>query len=139
MIGSYGGSKVGTGEKRIGVTWTRIIFPDNRSVLIGNMAGIDLEGYPGLHDKVDNHSRELYRGAFLSSIFAAGAMAAAGGNGSDNRSPGQEAVAGAATNILNIGQKQAERNLDISPTIMIRPGTQFAIFVNQDLVLEPYY
>lgn len=139
LLGVYGGDEVGTGQKRIGVAWTRMILPNGSSIDLGEMVSLDRAGYPGLKDKVDNHSRELYRAAFMSSLFAGAAMMAAGGNNSDDRSPGQEAVAGAAANILNIGTKLAEKQMSISPTITIRPGMAFDVFVGKDIVgLKPY-
>ena len=32
----------------------------------------------------------------------------------------------------------AERNMDIQPTIQIRPGYQFNIMVNKDIILPPW-
>lgn len=37
-----------------------------------------------------------------------------------------------------LGQKLIERNLNIQPTLMVDPGYQFSVFVNKDLILEPY-
>jgi type IV secretion system protein VirB10 len=36
------------------------------------------------------------------------------------------------------GQKVVQRNLDIQPTLTIRPGFPVRVIVNRDLVLEPY-
>lgn len=139
LLGVYGGDELGAGSTRIAVTWVRMILPNGNSVNLGEMASLDKNGYPGLKDKVNRHTARLYQGAFMTSLFAAASMMAAGGNNSDDRSPGQEAIAGAATNILNIGSKIAEKNLDVQPTITIRPGTVFDVYVGKDIVgLKPF-
>jgi type IV secretory pathway VirB10-like protein len=37
-----------------------------------------------------------------------------------------------------IGEKIADKNLNIQPTIQIRPGWTFNIFVHKDMILKPY-
>lgn len=138
LVGEYANSNIKNGQNRISVNWNRLIFPNGYSVDIDNMPGVDVEGYTGLHDKVNNHTSKILRAAFFTSILAAGAMHAAGNQSSDNQTPGQAAVAGAAANIMTTGQKMMDKNLDMSPTIIVRPGTAFAVFVNRDLVLKPY-
>ena len=47
-------------------------------------------------------------------------------------------VAGQATVLNQTGQKVVQRNLNIQPTLTIRPGFPVRVIVNRDLVLEPY-
>lgn len=127
------------GNKRIGVSFTRIILPDGSNIYLPQQKAIDGVGYPGLSDKYDDHGSTLYRTAFLSAIFAAVAQSATGNSsGSDNRSPGQEAVSGAAASILNTAQKLVERDASMNPTITISPGFQFSVFVNNDVGIGEY-
>jgi len=37
-----------------------------------------------------------------------------------------------------VGAKIADKNLNVQPTIEIRPGMKFNVFVNKDLILRPY-
>ncbi|GAB5377777.1 MAG: hypothetical protein AcusKO_42390 [Acuticoccus sp.] len=37
-----------------------------------------------------------------------------------------------------VGQRITERNLDIQPTITVRPGWPLRIVVNKDLLMRPY-
>ena len=37
-----------------------------------------------------------------------------------------------------VGQEITRRNLNIQPTLEIRPGFRFNVFVHKDIVLEPY-
>lgn len=142
LIGTYGNNGsvgVGTGQKHLSAVFTRIIFPNGLSITLDNQRGTDSEGYPGLVDQVDNHSPALYRAAFLTSALTALAASASDGNGSDNRSIGQEAVSTGIGNLLTMGSKIMDKQLNVQPTITIRPGTQFSVFINKDLVLQSYY
>lgn len=139
LIGSFGGTTVGAGQSRIEVTWHIIILPDGRSFDLGELKSIDNSGYPGLKDKVNNHTWRVVRGSFLTSGFAAGvAYASNNGGGGEYPSPGQDAMSGALSNILNTGQKMAEKDMQIPPTIEIRPGTKFIVFVNKHFILDGY-
>ena len=45
---------------------------------------------------------------------------------------------GSSDSLNQSGQKVVQRNLDIQPTLTIRPGFPVRVIVNRDLVLEPY-
>lgn len=139
LIGEYEG-QTKNGQSRIGVVFSRILFPDGHSLEIDRQRGTDNAGYPGLVDKVDNHSGRLVRAGVMTSLLAAAAQIAAGNTNTDNddQTYGQLAVQGAATNVMEAGAKILERDMQITPTITIRPGTQFAVFINQDLVIPTY-
>lgn len=38
----------------------------------------------------------------------------------------------------DVGQEITRRNLDIQPTIRVRPGFPLRVIVNRDLILRPY-
>ena len=59
-------------------------------------------------------------------------------SGTDNRSPGEEAVSGAVASILRTGQQLIAKDVDAQPTIEITPGYQFSVFINQDLSIGAY-
>ncbi len=139
MIGTTGAAG-GLGNQRISVIFKRIILPNGASLTLPNQQAIDGTGYPGLMDKYNEHRGKLYQTAFLSALFSAAAQSLTGNtSGSDNRSPGQEAVSGAVASILQTGQKLIEKDANINPTIEIEPGFQFSIFVNQDLAISAYH
>ena len=54
------------------VVWNRIIFPDGKSIDLEKMQGVDIAGYTGFHDKVDNHYLRIYGNAVLLSLMGAG-------------------------------------------------------------------
>jgi type IV secretory pathway VirB10-like protein len=45
---------------------------------------------------------------------------------------------GTSDSLNQTGQQVARRNLNIQPTITIRPGFPVRVIVNRDLVLAPY-
>lgn len=136
IIGVYD-SKVTFGQERLLVVWNRLIFPNGKSVGIGNMTGVDISGYNGFHDKVDNHNGRISTAIIVGSLFTAGASVATGTNSSDT-SFKASAGSGVAQGASNAATKMLEKNLNIQPTIIIRPGYQFNIFLNKDIILEPY-
>lgn len=48
------------------------------------------------------------------------------------------ALQGLQGTMNQVGQEITRRNLDIQPTITIRPGYPVRIIVNKDLILRPY-
>lgn len=138
LIGTSGqaGSR---GNKRIGVIFTRIILPSGVSIILPDQKAIDGVGYPGLEDEYTEHKGAAYGSAFMAALLGAAAQSATGDtSGDDERSPGQEAVAGAVAEILRTGEKFVDRELQKQPTITINPGFQFSVFINQDLNLGEY-
>jgi hypothetical protein len=45
---------------------------------------------------------------------------------------------GSSDSLNQTGQKVVQQNLNIQPTLTIRPGFPVRVIVNRDLVLEPY-
>lgn len=138
LIGTSGqaGSR---GNKRIGVIFTRIILPSGVSIILPDQKAIDGVGYPGLEDEYTEHKGAAYGSVFMAALLGAAAQSATGDtSGDDERSPGQEAVAGAVAEILRTGEKFVDRELQKQPTITINPGFQFSVFINQDLNLGEY-
>lgn len=136
VIGQYD-SRIVYGQERILVVWTRLILPSGKSISLEGMPGIDMTGYAGLSDKVNNHYFRLLTGVVFGSLLGAGAQIAEGPQRSADPTYGQLALQGAARNTNEAGQEITRRNLNTQPTLEIRPGFRFNIFVTKDVVLEP--
>ncbi|HXI87215.1 MAG TPA: TrbI/VirB10 family protein [Parvularculaceae bacterium] len=134
VIGTYD-SVVAFGQSRALIVWNRIIMPDGSSVVIDNLPGVDVAGSSGLKDEVDFHGWRLLKGIALSTLLGVGAELTFGDNESDLAKAIRE---GAQDSANRVGQRIAERNLNIQPTITIRPGWPLGIIVNKDLTLRPY-
>lgn len=138
ILGTYD-SAVVHGQNRVLAVWTRLIFPDGTSLRLAGMPGVDLAGYAGFKDRVNNHFGALLGSVVLSSILGIGARLPFG-SVEENRffpSLGQEFAEQAASNINRAGQSIVQRQLQQQPTIEIRPGFAINVFVNADLVLQP--
>ena len=137
ILGRYN-SQVSYGQSRVQVVWNRIILPDTSSLTLDNLVGTDPAGYSGLEDDVDWHWNRIVAGAVLTTLLGVGAELAA----PENRQDGNRIViAGrdsAQDSINQVGQEITRRNMNIQPTLTIRPGLPVRIIVNRDLVLRPY-
>ena len=138
LLGVYD-SKVGYGQRRVLLVWTRLILPDGSSILLGRLPGTDPEGYEGLQDRVDWHWKRLVAGAAVSTLLGAAAeLAVPGGQYGDSQSVLYASLQGLQGTTNQVGQEITRRNLDIPPTITIRPGYPLRVIVNKDLILRPY-
>jgi type IV secretory pathway VirB10-like protein len=137
LIGIYD-SQVAFGQSRVLLVWTRLIMPNGRSIVLERQQGADAGGYSGLEDAVDNHWPELFKAALLSTILGVGAEVGSGSDTGNNTSILQALRLGAANSLNQTGQQVVRRNLNIQPTLTIRPGYPVRVIVNRDLVLEPY-
>ncbi|TPL46679.1 TrbI/VirB10 family protein [Mesorhizobium sp. B2-4-6] len=134
LIGQYDNG-VSFGQRRVLLVWTRLIFPDGRSIVLEREPGADAEGYAGLEDGVDYHWGELFKAATLSTILSLGAQAGTSGEESDIVRALRQ---GASDSISQTGQQIVQRQLNVAPTLTIRPGFPVRVIVTRDLVLEPY-
>lgn len=137
VVGEYN-SEVQFGEERVQIAWTRMILPNGKSMKLGGITAVDLAGQSGVADTVDNHWGKVLAAATLSSVFSAGAAVAAGPTSKIESDPKTDALGGFAEDVSKRGTDVVERQLDVPPTIRIRPGFQLAAFVREDLVLEPW-
>jgi type IV secretory pathway VirB10-like protein len=137
LIGIYD-SQVAFGQSRVLLVWTRLIMPNGRSIVLERQQGADAEGYSGLDDEVDNHWAELFKAALLSTILGVGAELGSGADSGSNTDILQALRLSAANSLNQTGQQIVRRNLNIQPTLTIRPGFPVRVIVNRDLVLEPY-
>ncbi|HRN77356.1 TrbI/VirB10 family protein [Ottowia sp.] len=137
ILGKYN-SQVSYGQSRVQVVWNRVILPDTSSLTLDNLIGTDPAGYSGLEDDVDWHWKRIVAGAVLTTLLGVGAELAA----PENRQDGNRIViAGrdsAQDSINQVGQEITRRNMNIQPTLTIRPGLPVRVIVNRDLVLRPY-
>jgi len=137
LIGIYD-SQVAFGQSRVLLVWTRLIMPNGRSIVLERQQGADAGGFAGLEDEVDNHWTELFKAALLSTILGVGAELGSGADTGSNTDIIQALRLSTANSLNQTGQQVVRRNLNIQPTLTIRPGFPVRVIVNRDLVLEPY-
>jgi type IV secretion system protein VirB10 len=134
LIGKYD-NIVAFGQERALVVWQRIILPDGSSIVIDNLPATDTGGYAGLADEVDLHTWKLLKGVALATVLGVGSELAFGSSDSHLIKALQQSTQ-STTN--RAGQRVVERNLNVQPTITVRPGWPLRIIVHKDLVLRPY-
>ena len=134
LIGSYD-SAVAYGQRRALLVWTRIVFPDGSSVRLDKVPATDSAGYAGLGGKVDPHSWQLLKGIALSTLLGVGTQLSLGSSESDLVRAVRES---AQQNAANAGNQITARNLDVQPTLTVRPGWPVRAVVNKDLILQPW-
>lgn len=138
IVGVYD-SRIVFGQRRVLVVWNRLIFPNGKSISLEGMPGVDISGYAGMSDQVNNHYGELFTSVVISSLLSAGAQVAQGREfNSFDPSYDELATQGFARNTNQVGQAITRRSLNIQPTLEIRPGFRFSVFVHKDISLEPY-
>lgn len=137
LIGVYD-SQVAFGQSRVLLVWTRLIMPNGRSIVLERQQGADAGGYSGLEDEVDNHWKELLGAAALSTLLGVGSELGSGADTGSNTAILQALRLGAANSLNQTGEQVVRRNLNIQPTLTIKPGFPVRVIVNRDLVLEPY-
>lgn len=134
LFGRYD-SKVAFGQNRVLVIWTDIIFPNGSTLQIGGMAGTDSAGYGGFTDKVDNHLLQTFGSAILVALIGAGTeMMLPQDNNSTGNNAENSARESFAETFGQISEQTVSKNLDVQPTLEIRPGYQFNVLVDQDIV-----
>src|SRR3546814_1027123 len=95
------------------------------------MSATDGSGASGVAGKVDNHWGSVIRTGLLSTLFGIGNELADGG--------GDDAIADAIRDssgetIGRAGDRIVERELQIQPTITVRPGARVRVLISRDLV-----
>jgi type IV secretory pathway VirB10-like protein len=92
----------------------------------------DPQGYAGLEDRVDYHWGRVAKAAILSTVLGIGAEL-----GISSSNDIARAIREGTQGTLNqAGQQIISRQLDVPPTITIRPGTPVRVMVTRDLILD---
>ena len=140
LVGTYS-SEVEFGQARVLVAWQRIIFPDGKTMDIGAMPGADGVGYAGFKDLVNNHYLRIFGSALIMSAIVAGAAYsqrdAGGAFGRQNAGSIMSQSLGQQLGLVTANL--IRKNLNISPTLEIRPGYRFNIIVTKDMRFSKPY
>jgi type IV secretion system protein VirB10 len=115
------------------LVWTRLIIPNGRSIVLERQPGADPQGFIGLEDEVDQHWRRIAMAVVLSTVIGIGAELGSNANDSAIASALRQ---GSSNSLSQTGQQITQRNLNIQPTLTIRPGFPVRVFINRDLVFR---
>lgn len=144
LVGIYD-SQVAWGQSRMLVAWNRLIFPDGSSFDIARMGGVDESGYAGFKDQVNNHYGRLFGFAVMTSLFSAAFQLSQPRNAVNPATntavlTDEQIVAGSVgREISRLGVEISRKNMQIQPTIEIRPGLPFHVRVERDMLFPKAY
>ena len=142
LIGAYS-SDVAYGQERVLMAWQRLIFPDGKTFDIRAMPGADSAGYAGFTDQINNHwFRTISSAILMSGVIAAVDLSQDDNNSSDSsdRQRAGDALSEALGQTLGqvLGQI-ISKNLNVAPTLEIRPGYRFNVIAVKDMTLPGPY
>jgi type IV secretion system protein TrbI len=131
------------GQERVLIVWTDLTFPDGSTLHLGGMAGSDQAGYGGFADRIDNHELRTYGSAILLSLVGAAseyaiATARNPGVGGVSLTLQQAGVENVSSTFGNVVRQSFQKNINVQPTIEVRPGYRFNVIVEKDIVFPPY-
>jgi len=142
LAGEYN-STVSYGQNRVPVVWTYLRFPDGSYINLDRFVSHAADGSVGLKDQTDNHIKRLVGGVLLSSLFAAGIELSQNRNSPNSTltypSTSQVATSAIGQQVGQVGQRITERNLNVQPTLKIRPGYIFDVSVKKSMVFPGPY
>jgi len=141
-LGRYDTS-LASGDSRLLVSWHRLILPDGRFFEIPLSNAVDVHGSTGLVDRTDRHLARAFTSTLLLSILSAGAQLAQPGSTYSNtyRPPtaGEIAAGAVGQQVTNLSTNLLQKDLDVKPTLTIRPGTVFGIVLQADIAFAAPY
>lgn len=141
LIGKAG-SVSGTG---VSVAFTRLEFPDGTGIDLPSVGAVDGTGIPGLRDQYSAHDSTFLRGALFSALLSyaadqvsdtSGSTTSTGWGGSTTTY--NDALSSAIEKITDRWIDRADNQASRSPTVTIRPGMNFAVYINSDLSIPEY-
>lgn len=137
LVGEYN-SSVGQGQRRAQIVWTRIIYPNQQSIDLERMVGVDKKGTSGVAGSVDNHYDKVALALIMSTTLGAGVRMTQGKYDPNSSSMSEDFGNSLAQEVTRFGTRVADKMMAVKPTITIALGERLNVFVEQDLHLKPY-
>lgn len=134
-------SRVAYGQQRLLVAAKRLIFPNGNSLDLEGMPAVDAGGYSGFQDETDNHYMRIFGSSAIVGLITGGFALSQPQQGNNAMNPSTTQIMSEAL-AQQMGQTtlgMMNKNLDIQPTLKIRPGYEFNVMVTADLVFPGVY
>jgi len=134
---------VAYGQQRLLLAWNRVIFPDGSNFDLKGMPGADKAGMAGFFDDVDNHYIKVFGSSVLMSLISAGVQLSQSSNTTSNtsttttKSVGQTVGDALGQQLGQTAMTITQKNINIQPTLTVRPGYKFNVMVTADMILPP--
>lgn len=115
------------------LAWDRLILPGGRSILLDRQPGADASGMAGIKDGVNYHWGNMLKAALISTLLGVGTELA-----TDSDDDLVQALRyGTQDTINQTGRQVVQREVNVPPTLTVRPGHVLRVLVTRDIVLEP--
>lgn len=124
------------GQRRLAVSFDRLLMPDGASYNLDKFAGLDPAGATGLTDKVNHHYLQVFGSSMAIGLL--GGAAEASTNAGYNMTGRDMYVQGVGSGLSQASMQSLNRFLNVMPTITIREGHRVEIFLTSDLMLPVY-
>lgn len=133
LIGTYD-SAVSAGQNRVLLAWDRLILPGGRSILLDRQPGADAAGMAGLQDRTNYHWGNLLTATAVSALLGIGTELA-----TDGKSQLIQALRyGTQDSVNQTGRQLVQHQMNVAPTLTIRPGYLLRVIITRDLILAPF-
>lgn len=136
LIGGYS-ADIRPGQSRVLLGFTRMIFPDGRSLTLNGAQGVDQIGAAGIEGDVNNHWIKRFGYSFALGLISSSVS----GSGPSSITVGQN---GSSTTTTVAGQVLGDisrsilaRDSNIPPTISLDVGSRLFVTMVRDLALQP--
>lgn len=136
LIASYN-SSVSFAQSRVQIAWNTLIRPDGYQLSLGNMNGVDAQGYSGTKGKVDEHLFQYVKAAGIISAFTILNGEFANSIASSTNPSVQNLIAANQGVVNQLSANVIDRTLNIQPTLPVKSGTKINIMLNKNIRLPP--
>ncbi|MEG3178266.1 TrbI/VirB10 family protein [Sphingomonas sp. RB3P16] len=131
LTGTYS-SEIAAGQNRVLLAWDRLILTGGRSILLDRQPGADAAGMAGLQDRTNYHWGNMLKAALVSTLLGVGSELASDSDDALTRALRY----GTQDTINQTGRQLVQREMNVPPTLTIRPGFPLCVIVTRDLILE---
>jgi type IV secretory pathway VirB10-like protein len=124
------------------VLWDSLQLPNGAEITLPNLPSADVDGAPGLSDKLDRHIAQTWIPSFaIAAVTAAGMIATTPTFGSyQDYSPTSEGLGQFGSSLSSRASSNLQQMLQqVRPTITVRAGTLIRVLVTRDLPFDHAY
>lgn len=126
----------GLGERRLAVTFHRLMRTDGTSINLDKFVGLDQIGQTALSDQINHHYTQIF-GVSVALGAIAGFSQANTSSTIGTESGMDQYRQGFSSSVSNSSVRILDRFLNIMPTITIREGTRVKVFIMNDIYVQP--
>lgn len=129
------------GQQRLLTAVKRILLPNGDSINLEGMPATDQSGYAGFHDEVNNHYLKTFGSAMMMGVITGGFQLSQTPQNSTNNTPTPMSlgISAMGQQMEQVTMGMLNKNLNVQPTLTIKPGYRFNVVVTSDIVLEKPY